>query len=185
MTKRRRLLALAFALACSGCAGVSPTVDGWLGRTPAATPSEPYYSGSEALPVHAEPAASSAVVGHLGLHERVLRTKLEHGYAFVSSSSGVSGWVDNAQLLWRLPAESTPETVEPARSAPASNEPPATAPAPAAAPAEAPASAPAAASGAPAATTGTPAPAEPAAEAAPAPPDAPSAPKEPKMFDPF
>ncbi|MET0152786.1 MAG: SH3 domain-containing protein, partial [Candidatus Binatia bacterium] len=64
-----------------------------------------YYSSVEGMKVYSEPSTSSTVVGTLSLHEKVIRSKLERGYAFVESSqSGVKGWVDNAQLIWRLPA---------------------------------------------------------------------------------
>ncbi len=43
-----------------------------------------------------------------------MRSKVERGYALVESTkSGVKGWVDNAQLTWRLPtAPSTAAGVE-------------------------------------------------------------------------
>jgi len=67
-----------------------------------------YYAGAEGLKVYSEASASATVVGTLALHEKVVRTNLERGYAFVESSqSGLKGWVDNAQLIWRLPAAST------------------------------------------------------------------------------
>lgn len=111
---------------------------GWFGGstdtptpTPQAAPAEArqvYYAGVKGLKMFAEPATSSRVVGVLSLHEKVIRTKVERGFASVErAADGKKGWVNNAQLIWRLP------------SAPA-NEP---AEAPTAAPAEAPAEAPA------------------------------------------
>lgn len=86
-----------------------------------------YYAGVEGMKVYSEPSASSKVVGTLALHEKVTRTKLEKGFAYVESSKGaVKGWVTNAQLIWRLP------------SAPTTGAPAAAEPAPAAAPAETP-----------------------------------------------
>jgi hypothetical protein len=56
------------------------------------------------LKVYSEPSSASKVVGTLSLHERVTRSKVERGYALVESAkSGVKGWVNNAQLTWRLP----------------------------------------------------------------------------------
>jgi hypothetical protein len=89
-----------------------------------------YYAGAEGLKVYSDPSTSSKVVGTLALHEKVVRTKLERGYAFVESpTSALKGWVDNAQLIWRLPAgrgtaaptnvEAEPEQLE----APAHEEP--------------------------------------------------------------
>jgi hypothetical protein len=64
-----------------------------------------YYAGVDGLKVYSEASSSSKVVGTLSLHEKVVRTNLERGYAFVESTkSELKGWVDNAQLIWRLPA---------------------------------------------------------------------------------
>jgi hypothetical protein len=88
------------------------------------------------LKVYSDPSTSAKVVGTLSLHEKVARTNLERGFAFVESSkSGVRGWVDNAQLIWRLPAASStsaPSSVEaepeePAAPAPEEPSPTATA----------------------------------------------------------
>jgi hypothetical protein len=102
--------ALAAAIACSGCAGQSSTVDRWLGREPApAASGQVFYCAVDGLTVYAGPSRSSAVVGRLSLHEQVVRSKLEGGYARVRAGrTGVEGWVDNAQLLWRLPAGAAP-----------------------------------------------------------------------------
>jgi hypothetical protein len=65
----------------------------------------------------------------LSLYEKVIRSDLERGYALVESAkSGVKGWVDNAQLVWRLPAAPTTgaaaeEAPEPEEPAPATEEP--------------------------------------------------------------
>jgi hypothetical protein len=72
-----------------------------------------YYAGVEGLKVYGEPSASSKVVGTLSLREKVRRVRVERGFAFVESTkSGVKGWVDNAQLAWRLPT--APATAGPA-----------------------------------------------------------------------
>jgi hypothetical protein len=114
-------LVLAAAIACNGCAGLSPTVDRWLGRTAAPAGSgAAFYSAVDGLTVYAGPARSSAVVGKLPLHERVSRSKLEGGYAYIQADQiGLRGWVDNAQLLWRLPAGAAapPVAGEPAEAA--------------------------------------------------------------------
>ena len=115
-------LVVAIAIACHGCAGVSPTVDRWLGRQPASGASaRVFYCAVDGLNVYARPTRTSAVVGRLSLHERVTRSKLEGGYAYVQADrGGLQGWVDNAQLLWRLPAGEAPaepaagESAEPA-----------------------------------------------------------------------
>jgi hypothetical protein len=45
-------------------------------------------------------------LAQLPLHQKVYRYKMEKGYAYVKvEGNGVSGWVDNARLIWRLPAQ--------------------------------------------------------------------------------
>jgi hypothetical protein len=79
------------------------------------------------LKVYSEPSVSSKVVGALSLYEKVTRFKVDRGYAYVESTrSGVKGWVNNAQMLWRLPVASPsagrpptePPTEEPAAPTP-------------------------------------------------------------------
>jgi len=96
-----------------------------------------YYARVDGLQVHSEPSASSAVIGTLALHERVTRSRVERGYAYVTSASGLTGWVSNAQLIWRLPAtgapapaEAAPEATEPEAPEPEAPEPTAPAPEP-------------------------------------------------------
>ncbi len=48
------------------------------------------------------------------MHEKVTRFKLERGYAYVeSATSGAKGWVNNAQLIWRLPDTNVPAATAP------------------------------------------------------------------------
>jgi hypothetical protein len=106
-----------------GCATMQQTFGGWFGAatpTPVPTP-EPapataasvYYSGTQGLKVYSEASSSSKIIGELSLYEKVTRSKLERGYAYVTSvKSGVTGWVKNAQLVWRLPG--APMTAAPA-----------------------------------------------------------------------
>ena len=119
----RFAVAVGVALVLASCASLQQTVGGWFGAaTPAPSPAPEtraaqaprvYYAGADELKVYSEPSASSKVVGSLSLHEKVTRTKLERGYAYVEGAkSGVKGWVINAQLLWRLP--SAPTTAAPA-----------------------------------------------------------------------
>lgn len=102
----------AFTLPVCGCSSVKKSVEGWVrpgspDETVAADVSEArrvYYAGVEGLKVYSEPSASSRPVGSLSLHEKVTRSKLDRGYAYVESAkSGVKGWVNNAELVWRLP----------------------------------------------------------------------------------
>jgi hypothetical protein len=83
-----------------------------------------YYAGAEGVQVYSEPSASSKIVGKLSLHEKVIRTKLEKGYAYVQSTkSSVKGWVKNADLIQRLPTAPTTGTPSPTSpEAPAAEE---------------------------------------------------------------
>jgi hypothetical protein len=57
------------------------------------------------LVVYSEPRSSSSPLTQLSLHQKVYRSKIEKGYAYIKvEESGVTGWVDNAQLIWRLPS---------------------------------------------------------------------------------
>ena len=137
----RVVAALSVAIVIASCATTQKGGGGWFGApapTPTPTPSPKprtaaataaraprlYYAGVEGLKVYGEPSASSTVVGTLSLREKVRRVRVERGFAFVESTkSGVKGWVDNAQLAWRLPTapatagpapgEAQPEEVQP------------------------------------------------------------------------
>jgi hypothetical protein len=191
----------------AGCASVKQTTQGWWGdltgsgSSSGATAADGsvYFAATDGLVVHAEASGGSIAIGRLTQYQRVVRTQLKGGWAYVTSDGGLAGWVDNAQLIWRLPAASGTGTAAPA---PGTSQAPA---APAAAPASAPATEPAAVPVEPAPATAEPQPAaepapEPAATVAPlAEPPAPSpapaaAPKpaaqgnqqpSPDMFDPF
>ncbi len=109
--------AVGTALLLAGCATTRETVGGWFGKeTPASSPAAAphpaskaqaptvYYAGVEGMKVYSEASAASKVIGTLSLHEKITRTGLERGYAYVQSSkTGIKGWVDNARLIWRLP----------------------------------------------------------------------------------
>jgi hypothetical protein len=183
-----------------GCASVRKTTEGWWGDVTGSGTSAPqglvYYAATDGLVVHAEASGGSVAVGRLTLYQRVVRTELKNGWAYVSADGGVVGWVDNAQLIWRLPAATgsgagTPDTGTSQPPA-APVEAPASAPAPPpAAPAEAaPAVEPTPVPAAPAPAPTSAQPVEPAAvptpAAAPAPqPTAHGNQPSPDMFDPF
>jgi len=101
----------------------------------AAAQSSPYYVGVDGLSLFPEPQPQNKTAT-LPLHQKVVRTRLERGWAFVTvEGSGLQGWVDNAKLIWRLPttgkaidekdspiarseAPSTPAASEPANTSP-------------------------------------------------------------------
>lgn len=65
----------------------------------------PYYAGRRGLKVYSEPKRGSRVLAKLPLHQRVLRSEVQYGYARIRTPNGrIQGWVDNGLLIWRLPA---------------------------------------------------------------------------------
>ena len=118
----RRLARLAsgllLATTIAGCSGTTPSLGRMLGTAPpppTATPAPAkaakakstrrvYYANAEGTKVYAQPSGTSSVVGSLSLSEKVLRSRVERGYALIESSkTGVKGWVDNARLTWKAP----------------------------------------------------------------------------------
>jgi len=95
-----------------------------------------YYAGAADLPLYRNPGGE--IVARLPLHTKLYRDELKAGYAHVRiAPSGESGWVENARLIWRLPAQvEQPQPAEatktPAVAPPVA--PPASAPAPASTP---------------------------------------------------
>jgi hypothetical protein len=127
--------AVTLALVLPGCASTREKVGGWFEPTPTSGAESPaakasvYYAGADGLKIYSEPSSSSTLVGTLSLHEQVGRTRVERGYAYVTSaSSGITGWVNNADLIWRLPAERSPtaparQKAEPEPATPAQAQP--------------------------------------------------------------
>jgi len=65
-----------------------------------------YYVGVDQLTVYSGPQSSASPVAQLSLHQKVYRSKIEKGFAYIKvEGSGVTGWVDNARLIWRLPSQ--------------------------------------------------------------------------------
>ena len=63
-----------------------------------------YYVGVESLKLYAEPGGSSSIIAELGQYQKVYRSRIEKGYAWVKvDGTDLTGWVDNAKLIWRLP----------------------------------------------------------------------------------
>jgi len=128
----RSVTILIVVIALTGCATIQRSVGGWFGAatatpspTPQTTPAPAaeaplvYYAGVEGLKLYSKPSASSKVVGELSLHEKVTRFKLERGFAYVESTkSGLKGWVNNSQLIWRLPTAPTTGAPAPAEAQP-------------------------------------------------------------------
>jgi len=66
----------------------------------------PYFAGVAGLTVRSGPKLSAKRVGHLELHQRVLRSAVENGYARIRVPDGsLQGWVIDAKLLPELPSD--------------------------------------------------------------------------------
>ncbi|MBI5503376.1 MAG: SH3 domain-containing protein [Deltaproteobacteria bacterium] len=101
--------ALALALAATLAAGCSGSNmfggSAGAGSKSGKNGAQTFYAGVAGLGVHAKASASSKVLGELALHQKVTRSKIESGYAYIKTDKGrLEGWVVNARLLWRLPA---------------------------------------------------------------------------------
>ncbi|MBV5307082.1 MAG: hypothetical protein J0652_10350 [Desulfobulbaceae bacterium] len=97
--------------------------DGQTGQTDQT--GQVYYVITSGLPVYSTASASSKVLGHLDRYEKVTRTRLEKGYAYVTSKNGsLKGWVENSRLDWRVPPKETPTKApaDEAASSPARSE---------------------------------------------------------------
>ena len=75
-------------------------------RVQARTSAElPYYAGRRNLKVYSAPRRGARVLGTLALHQKVLRSEVQDGYARIRTPDGrKQGWVNNGLLIWRLPA---------------------------------------------------------------------------------
>lgn len=76
---------------------------------------ETFYVGQDGLKLFAEPRFSKECLATLPLNEKVVRDKLEKGFAHVRVvGTGQTGWVNNAHLVWKAPSEPKPAPSEPA-----------------------------------------------------------------------
>lgn len=113
----RMVLSTTLTVPLGGCTGTRQGLNDWFegsAQSSISESSQVYYSAVQNLAVHSDSSGNSAILGRLALHEKVSRTRIEHGYAYVSApQSKLEGWVDNAKLIWRLPpqhADSEPGT---------------------------------------------------------------------------
>ena len=64
-----------------------------------------YYVGRSDLKLFSEPHSSKTYVAKLPLNEKVMRYKIQKGFAYVKvASTGQTGWVKNAHLIWKKPS---------------------------------------------------------------------------------
>lgn len=132
-TLRKTMIGMT-CIALAGCAFLQRGGDSSATRATEAAPAAAaeqrvYYADVDGLKVYSQPSFSSNVVGTLSLHEKVLRSKLERGFAYVTSAQNATkGWVNNARLIWRLPSAPTNGSAAPEEepaTAPQAEEPPA------------------------------------------------------------
>ena len=72
-----------------------------------------YYAGISGLKMFSECRVSGSPIAELTLHEKVLRYKMERGFAYVKVvRTGQVGWVKNANLVWqkRGPSKAAPKS---------------------------------------------------------------------------
>lgn len=110
------------ALSLSGCSAMRSVQTSLFGheehaaeenaRRNAAEPSV-YYIGAAGTPLYKEPGRTE--LARLPQYRKVYRIGLAQGYAHVRvDGTGEEGWVENAKLIWRLPAASPAAAPQPA-----------------------------------------------------------------------
>ncbi len=73
-----------------------------------------FYAAEEGLKLYPEPQFSDNSIAELPLNEKVLRYRIEKGFAYVKvHRTGQKGWVDNARLKWRLEEQKAPSDQPP------------------------------------------------------------------------
>jgi hypothetical protein len=96
------LLIVASFFLCS-CAVVDSTKE--LLSGPDENGPKVYYVGQSNLKLFSEPRSSKTYVAKLPLNEKVMRYKMQKGFAYVEVvSTGQTGWVKNAHLIWKKPS---------------------------------------------------------------------------------
>jgi hypothetical protein len=115
----RALVALLSAVLLTGCSSgktLGNPFGSLFGGTDRGKESGTFYAAVAGVTLYSKPKQSSSAVGQLSLHQKVYRSKVESGFAYVKvEGTGKTGWVDNAKLLWRLPSNA------PSASVPASS----------------------------------------------------------------
>lgn len=77
-----------------------------------------YYTGSPGMPLYRSPGGVS--LKSLPQYTKLYRDKLDSGFAHVRvDSTGETGWVENAKLIWRLPKPISTEQAHETTSQPA------------------------------------------------------------------
>lgn len=115
----RTLALVMVAVLAAGCAAGGLTGKSTGAASRSKTGAQTCYAGAAGLKVYKKATNTSKVVGQLSLHQKVVRSQVESGYAYIKTSDGkLKGWVVNTRLLRRLPAT----TAKPASAAEAQEE---------------------------------------------------------------
>lgn len=117
---------IVFGMLAAGCSTwKSPS--SWFGgestgveeSAQAQTKATPYYTGEASMKLYPEPRFSLSYIVELPLHQKVYRSKVERGFAYVEiEGSGKKGWLDNSKLVWRLQAPTKSAAAPTAAAAP-------------------------------------------------------------------
>ena len=86
--------------------------------TPQEEPNVPrvYYAGVAGLKMFSQSGVSGSPIAELPLYDKVLRYKVERGFAYVKvARTGQVGWVRNRDLVWRkrTPSKKSPKNSPP------------------------------------------------------------------------
>ncbi len=102
------ILAFTFVSACAVVDTATQKISSLTGGTEPRT----YYVGVPDLKLYPEPRFSKEHIAKLPLNEKLVRYKVERGFAYVKvASTGQAGWVNNAHLIGRkaAPKKATPQ----------------------------------------------------------------------------
>lgn len=99
--------AMLTAAVLAGCSRVRiPTSLNDVGQNIGLKGEVAYFAAVDDLSVRDGARLSAKVVGHLELHQVVLRSTVDNGYARVRVPCGsLRGWVDDDKLVAKLPAD--------------------------------------------------------------------------------
>lgn len=100
------MLAMAVLAGCSSGRPRIPTSLNDVGENLGFRGEVPAFAAVDNLSVRDGARVSARVVGHLDLHQMVLRSGVNNGYARVRVPYGsLRGWVDDDKLLEKLPSD--------------------------------------------------------------------------------
>jgi len=111
------ILASILLSACAMAETATQKISALTGGTKPGT----YYTGVADLKLYPESRFSEKYTAKLPLNEKLVRYKVERGFAYVKvASTGQTGWVNNAHLIWKKAGseEATPKGDTPKGASP-------------------------------------------------------------------